>query len=162
MSRSFLGDEVHQMSADLAVLRTELDSTKLALERKDTECEMLRRQLVEMRASYEEKSAEAVAIQTLLESMGQQLASGLTRYREQRAVRMQHNDEKTAVVAAPEKVATLPPAAPVSEYAPASARPHPRDLDEEKPLFLRQPREDSGDADHPLLPRLSIFKGSRS
>jgi chromosome segregation ATPase len=125
----YLGDEVHQMQAELEVLRHDCEVTKLDLARKTEECRGLAAQLSELKADYDIQFTDAVAIRAVLEQLGSALSSGLQRYADRRSTRQEiHNQDQqqqqqqrpAVIEQQPEK----PPVVPKNEgsiYAPKSA-----------------------------------------
>jgi chromosome segregation ATPase len=116
MSKTFLGDEVHELASELQTTRQELELVKMLSERKDGELEIMRRQNAELRLAYEERSAEAVALGTLLEQTATQLSMGIQRYRRQKSTRHEAAPERVeAQLREPETQASPPepPARPV-------------------------------------------------
>jgi len=87
MSREYLGDEVHMLTSDIAILRNENELLKMVSERKAEENRILREELMSLRVAYEERVTEVAAIRTCLESVGLNITSTLQRYMERRALK---------------------------------------------------------------------------
>jgi len=94
MARNFLGDEVHLLQSDIAILRSEGELLKMACERKDGELSVLREELTKLKIAYEEKLTEAIAIQTILEQVSNTLVTGLSQHTERRRLRAEHHEEE--------------------------------------------------------------------
>jgi hypothetical protein len=157
MSRNFLGDEVHLLQSDIAVLKGENELLKMSNERKAEENRILTEQLHELQAEYRLRSTETVAISTILEQVSAMLVSALSKSTARRKVREEH-----AVVAKPVVETRVPPrahsAAPTVPAMrldkPRIITPNPREDNEPMPEFLtstRLPAVDLYDQDQESL-----------
>jgi hypothetical protein len=148
-TRQFIGDEIHMMASDIAILRNENELLKMTSERKAEENRILRADLVELRAKYEEKVAESSALYTLLQSAAQGIHHGLQKYMEQRTLRKEHvaqveetpRPEPNAALRARQREYAKPlveqtRVAPPTVRAPVALTPETHDP---APEFLRRP-----------------------
>jgi hypothetical protein len=150
MTKTYLGDEIHELVAELTVTKQELELIKMLSERKDAENIMLRQQLAELKAEMEEKTSDSSMLYMLLEQQAQSLSMGIQRFRRAKDARLEKRD--TREMRRQESQPVRP--------APAQSNEDLREPlpEEQTPLFLRRTGTVT---DHPLLPELgSADEGS--
>lgn len=142
--REFLADEITMMQSDNAVLRQENDLLRMTSERKAQENEMLKEELIAVRAAYATKIDEAAALRTILEGIGQHVSAGITRFMERRHVKQAHvetavnsDDQRNKVVASYREEQRSDQGASAYAPPPRGSRPEPVSTDA-PPVFLRQ------------------------
>jgi len=158
--REYLGDEVHMMTSDIAILRNENELLKLTSERRTEENRILREELTALRAKYEEKVADASALYTILSSTAQGIHHGLERYLERRTLKKEtlangaarqepeqpKRPEPNAALRAKQReydpqpmkpLAEQPRVAPTPSRVPVARTPEP--VEDPPPAFLQRP-----------------------